>query len=99
MTGGYTGVGYELSKILYAHDAVVYIAGRSESKASDAIKSIQTAHPSSKGRVDFMHVDLSDLKTIKPAVDTFVSQEERLDVLVNNAAVGVWTVYVSLSSV
>ena len=34
-----------------------------------------------------MNVDLSDLNSVKPAVEAFLSREQRLDVLVNNAAV------------
>ncbi|KAI0446711.1 NAD(P)-binding protein [Xylaria telfairii] len=87
VTGGYAGVGFELCKILYAHNATVCIAGRSESKAQSAITSIQGSAPSSKGQISFLPLDLSDLSTIKPAIDTFTAQQQRLDVLVNNAAV------------
>jgi NAD(P)-dependent dehydrogenase (short-subunit alcohol dehydrogenase family) len=34
-----------------------------------------------------MVLDLSDLATVKPAVEEFLKQETRLDVLFNNAAV------------
>jgi len=87
VTGGYGGVGFELSKILYGRNAIVYLAGRSETKASKAIASIRKAHPQSSGKVEFMSLDLSDLSTIKPAVEAFMSKEQRLDVLVNNAGI------------
>ena len=86
-TGGYAGIGYELSKILYQHDGTVYIAGRSQEKGNKAISSIHEAVPNSKGKLEFMHVDLADLTTIKPGVEKFLSQESRLDVLTNNAGV------------
>ena len=35
----------------------------------------------------FLCVDLSDLSTITPAVEHFLREEKRLDVLVNNAGV------------
>lgn len=41
------------------------------------------AVPSSKGRLEVLIVDLSDLTTIRPAVDEFLRKEERLDVLTN----------------
>lgn len=44
-------------------------------------------NPNSSGRLEFLHVDLNDLKSVKPAADRFLSQESRLDVLVNNAGV------------
>lgn len=87
VTGGYAGVGLELCKILYAHNATVWIAGRSESKAQKAISSIKEASPKSKGQVEFLCLDLSDLSTIKPAVQSFAAKQDRLDVLVNNAGV------------
>jgi len=87
VTGGYSGVGLELCKILYAHNATIYIAGRSPSEASNAISDIKKASPQSSGRLDFLLVDLSDFSTIKSGVDTFLAQESRLDILVNNAGV------------
>lgn len=89
VTGGYTGVGLELCKILYAHNATVWIAGRSESKAQNAISAIRGASPKSSGQIHFLCLDLSDLSTIKPAVRSFTAQQPRLDVLVNNAGVRV----------
>ncbi|KAK3714256.1 short-chain alcohol dehydrogenase [Vermiconidia calcicola] len=87
VTGGYAGCGYQLAKILYQRNGVVYLAGRNKDKADKAIKNLQAAHPSSKGRVEFLKVDLADLTTIKPAVEEFTQKESRLDVLTNNAAV------------
>lgn len=87
VTGGYAGVGLELCKILYAAHGTVYVAGRSASKASSAIAAMRSAHPNSTGRLEFLEVDLSDLRTIKPAADAFLSRESRLDVLTNNAGV------------
>lgn len=89
MTGGYGGVGFELCKILYAHNAAVWVAGRSEAKAQKVIASLKTTSPYSKGSIHFLHLDLSDLSTIKRAVEHFSAQEERLHVLVNNAGVRV----------
>lgn len=85
--GGYAGVGLEVCQILYAHNAIVYVAGRSQSKASTAIARIKHASPKSLSRLEFMNVDLSDLSTIKPSVEPFLAEEQRLDVLVNNAGV------------
>ncbi|OAQ64726.1 short-chain dehydrogenase [Pochonia chlamydosporia 170] len=87
VTGGYTGLGKELTSILYRHNATIYVAGRSEDKAATAIADITAKNPESTGRLEFLHLDLSDLTTIKPAVDKFIANEKRLDVLVNNAGV------------
>lgn len=92
VTGGYGGVGFELCKILYAHNATVYIAGRSSSKAEKALEALKKASPNSNGRVEFLSLDLSDLSSIKPAVESFNAQQQRLDVLVNNAGVSLKSV-------
>ncbi|ORX99037.1 hypothetical protein BCR34DRAFT_628281 [Clohesyomyces aquaticus] len=87
ITGGYTGIGLELCKLLYPHNPTIYIAGRSSEKASIAIQALQTAFPDSKGRLEFLQLDLADLSTIKASVDSFLQKEDRLDVLVNNAGI------------
>lgn len=87
VTGGYTGIGKELAAILYSKGAVVYLAGRSETKAKQAIEELKAKYVSSKGRLEFILVDFNDLASIKPAVEKYKSLETRLDVLVNNAGV------------
>ncbi|KAK2616357.1 short-chain alcohol dehydrogenase [Conoideocrella luteorostrata] len=87
ITGGYAGVGKELTDILYQHNATVYVAGRNRDKATTAIDAIRANYPTSQGRLEFLSIDLSDLTTIAPAVQQFTAKEKRLDVLVNNAGV------------
>ncbi|KAI1125430.1 hypothetical protein F5Y10DRAFT_284294 [Nemania abortiva] len=87
VTGSNTGIGKELAKILFSKNAKVYIAARSEEKASRAIREIQNAFPQSKGELTFLHLDLSDLSTIKRSADEFTSREDKLHVLFNNAGV------------
>ncbi|KAK1638042.1 hypothetical protein BDP81DRAFT_371295 [Colletotrichum phormii] len=87
ITGGASGIGLELCKILYAANATIYIATRSSEKIATATKTIKTIYPSSNGRLEPLILDLADLKTIKPAVETFLAKETRLDVLVHNAGV------------
>lgn len=87
VTGGYSGVGFELCKILYNAGGKVYLAGRSEEKSLRAIEDIKSASPNSEGDIVFLSIHLDDLATIKPAVEKFTSTESRLDVLFNNAGV------------
>lgn len=89
VTGGYSGVGLELVKILYAANATVYVAGRSADKANKAIEAVKHAHPegSTGGRVEFLQLDLAHLASIKKSADEFAAREQRLDVLTNNAGV------------
>lgn len=87
MTGASSGVGQELAQILYSKNAKVYLAARSSEKASKAISAINSAVPQSNGALVFLHLDLDDLTTIKSSANEFLSKEERLDVLFNNAGV------------
>ena len=89
VTGGASGVGFELCAILYGAGGKVYLAGRSEANAQSAISKIKTISTTSPGELDFLSLALDDLATIKPAVKAFTSRESKLDVLFNNAGVAV----------
>ncbi|PYH91569.1 NAD(P)-binding protein [Aspergillus ellipticus CBS 707.79] len=86
-TGGYAGCGFELVKMLYQKNATVYVAGRTASKAKKAITAITEEFPTSTGRLEYLFLDLTDLPSIKEAVNIFNSNETRLDVLTNNTGV------------
>ncbi|KAJ6096935.1 steroid dehydrogenase [Penicillium sp. IBT 16267x] len=87
VTGGYSGIGLELCKILYRAGSKVYIAGRSEERASHVIAEIKSSIRSSDGGLVFLPLHLDDLASIKVAVETYNAAESRLDVLFNNAGV------------
>ncbi|KAF2096203.1 putative steroid dehydrogenase [Rhizodiscina lignyota] len=87
VTGGASGIGFELCRILYQASATVYLAGRSENNAQTAISRIKALPAASPGELKFLEVSLDDLNTLKPAVDAFTAAESRLDVLFNNAGV------------
>lgn len=87
MTGATSGVGKELTSILYAHDAKVYLAAWSSEKATSAINELKSGHPNSKGELVFLKLDLNDLSTIQASAQEFLDKETRLGVLWNNAGV------------
>ena len=64
-------------------------AVRKGTNAQRAIQTIQAAlpSPSANASLAFLHLDLSDLTTIKIAVAAFQSQESTLHILFNNAGV------------
>ncbi|CAG8908446.1 unnamed protein product [Penicillium egyptiacum] len=90
VTGGNAGIGLELSKILYASGATVYMASRSQAKAEATIKTITEASKSktTSGKLKFLHLDLNGLLVVKAAAESFAQQEDKLDVLWNNAGTG-----------
>jgi retinol dehydrogenase-12 len=93
VTGAASGIGYELTKILYLKGATVYIAARSQAWCDGAVEQLLSETKSicggekTHGTLGTMVVDLSDFRTIRPGVESFLKKESRLDVLYHNAAV------------
>ncbi|KXT12031.1 hypothetical protein AC579_4684 [Pseudocercospora musae] len=91
VTGGSGGIGKEVIRILYSKNATVYVGARSEERANHAIREAKRLGPQdSKGVLRFLHMDFCDLRTIKPAVETFKKLEQggnKLHVLINNAGI------------
>jgi NAD(P)-dependent dehydrogenase (short-subunit alcohol dehydrogenase family) len=86
VTGGNAGIGLEITKQLALKNARVYIASRSQERVE---KAIQELNQTAKKELDlhFLQMDLLDLRSVKAAAATFSAQEERLDILINNAGV------------
>lgn len=82
VTGATSGVGFQLTRILYSKNAKVYLASRSE---EGAIGKIQHAEPQSKGSLVFLPLDLADLRSVKKSAEAFLARETKLHVLFNNA--------------
>lgn len=102
VTGGSSGLGYELSRILYGAGGKVYILTRTKENADDAITRIKAhyegrgdaAEGIHRGSLHFIPMDLMDFATVKLAAQQFLDCEGgeggRLDVLFNNAGTGAW---------
>lgn len=91
ITGANQGIGFELAKILYPTGATIYLAGRSQERVSKAIEQVKAAvqpAPSTPATLKYLHLDLSDLTTIKASAAEFAKQEQKLDILWNNAGIG-----------
>lgn len=99
VTGANSGMGYEMARTLYAKNAKVYVACRSEQKAAEAIESIKKSAPKSNGELIFLSLDLADLTKVKAAAQSFLAQESKLHVLFNNAGVMVGPVEPPLKTV
>ena len=85
ITGASSGCGEALARILFQHNAKVYVAARSREKASKAIDGIKKAFPNSKGQLVFLSLDLGNLDSIRQSALEFTSAESKLDVLWLNA--------------
>ena len=84
ITGGNSGIGYQAAKQLAEKDWSVTLFCRRKEAAEQACEEIrqQTGNP----HVDYILVDLSEMKSVKEAVEQYIQKEETLDVLINNAA-------------
>ena len=61
ITGGYSGVGFELAKILLEKGAHVYVVSRSQEKGDEMVKEIGE---NGKGQLTFIQMDLADLDSV-----------------------------------
>ncbi|KAJ7758350.1 NAD-P-binding protein [Mycena metata] len=86
LTGGNTGVGYGTIQILARQGAKIYMASRDATKAQAAIKKLES-EGLGEGSVQFLELDLADLRGVSRVAKQFAEREERLDILVNNAAI------------
>lgn len=82
ITGGYSGVGLELAKILLDKGARVYVVSRSQEKGEAMMKEF------GKDTLTFIRMDLADLNSIYDCAQKIIELEEKVDVLYNMAGVG-----------
>ena len=84
ITGGNSGIGYQAAKQLAEKGWSVTLFCRRKEAAEQACEKIrqQTGNP----RVDYILVDLSDVKSVRKAVEQYIQKKDALDVLINNAA-------------
>ncbi|KAI9150491.1 Short-chain dehydrogenase/reductase [Paramyrothecium foliicola] len=93
VTGGSSGIGLDLVKLLYPTGATIYIAGRSLQRIESAIDAVTTVStsleaPETPATLKALVLDLSDLTTVKPAAAIVATQESRLDIIWHNAGAG-----------
>lgn len=98
VTGGSGKIGIYTVLNLYLHGYVVYIAGRSETRAFQALNMIRqlaqfkvkryTPEEKKKrylGDIKFLKLDLSSFKSIDEALRKFMKETDKVHILINNA--------------
>ncbi|XP_070814214.1 polyprenol dehydrogenase [Chaetodon trifascialis] len=83
VTGGTRGMGFETARHLAHLGMHVVIAGNEKEEGAAAVKVIQ--NDGSRGKAEFMFVDLTLLKSVRQFVQKFKDKGLPLHVLVNNA--------------
>jgi len=84
VTGGNTGIGKAICKVLLEKNAKVYLAARSEARAESAIAELSAE--TGKEAI-WLELDLSSLRSIERAAAEFHGKETELHILFNNAGV------------
>ena len=85
ITGGSRGIGYATAEAFLREGAAVILTASRPETAAKAVQTLQEKYPDAK--VGGISPDLSDLESVKAALDEVVSRFGRLDILVNNAGV------------
>lgn len=85
VTGANKGIGLSTAKQLLEMGYHVYLGIRDEARGQAVIKQL-TAEGFSK--VTLLIINVADVGSVAKAAEKFASMENRLDVLINNAAIG-----------
>ncbi|OAJ36614.1 hypothetical protein BDEG_20772 [Batrachochytrium dendrobatidis JEL423] len=85
VTGGNTGIGYEMCLELARKGAQVVMASRSADRAAAAIARIKQQLP--QASIEFMHLQLSDLHQVQKASSEYIASGKPLNILINNAGI------------
>lgn len=80
VTGAYRGIGLEIVRQLAARGVRVYLTARRREAGESALAEV-------KGDVHFLPLDVADASSIENAARILAKQTDRLDILVNNAAI------------
>jgi NAD(P)-dependent dehydrogenase (short-subunit alcohol dehydrogenase family) len=88
VTGGSRGIGLAIARALVADGVNVAVTGRNEGHLSEARRHIESEGPAS---VETLRADVRRYTEVAGAVAATVARFGGLDILINNAGVGVFT--------
>lgn len=83
ITGANSGIGYVAAASLAGMGAHVVLACRRQDAAEQAMRDIRLQHP--QASLEFVHLDLASLDSVRHAAQALLQRHPRLDVLINNA--------------
>jgi NAD(P)-dependent dehydrogenase (short-subunit alcohol dehydrogenase family) len=90
VTGGSSGLGFETARALARAGAQITIASQNRDRGVAAVRRIRAERPSAQ--VDFEPLDVSSLASVAQFAERMLDQLGSLDVLVNCAGIGGFTV-------
>ena len=87
VTGGSRGIGFAIADALLREGAAVAIGGTTKSHLDAAVKGLEEKHA---GRVAAVQTDVRSYENVDALMSTAISTFGGLDILINNAGVGVF---------
>jgi 3-oxoacyl-[acyl-carrier protein] reductase len=94
VTGGSRGIGLAIARALVADGVQVAITGRNAAHLSSARPAIEAAGP---GSVETLQADVRQHADVRRAIDAAVARFGGLDILINNAGVGIFADVASMT--
>jgi NAD(P)-dependent dehydrogenase (short-subunit alcohol dehydrogenase family) len=85
VTGANRGIGLEAARLLAQRGAHVVLACRNVERGEHARRRIAAHVPDAEVRL--LHLDLTDLASVRRATEAFRDRHDHLDVLINNAGI------------
>jgi len=95
VTGGSRGIGLAIARALVADGVQVAITGRNAAHLSSARPAIEAAGP---GSVETLQADVRKYADVQRAIDAASARFGGLDILINNAGVGIFTDVASMTT-
>ena len=94
VTGGSRGIGLAIARALVAEGVQVAVTGRSAAHLSTARNTIEAAGP---GGVETLQADVRRYDEVQRAIDATVARFGGLDILINNAGIGIFVDVASMT--
>jgi 3-oxoacyl-[acyl-carrier protein] reductase len=88
VTGGSRGIGLAIARALVVEGVQVTVTGRSGAHLAAARSAIESAGP---GAVEALQADVRLAEDVQRAIDTTVARFGGLDIVINNAGIGIFT--------
>jgi gluconate 5-dehydrogenase len=88
ITGATSGRGFAMAKALVSEEARVFVTGRNLDKVNKAVSKLRALPGTCHGAV----IDVRDEASIRSGLAEMLRQWDGVDVLINNAAIGMRTV-------